>query len=278
MSSLRNSSQQFSSIKHTLVYGVAKTAILKLQRVFRIYPKEICLISGAPRSGTTALIEWLGRQPGVEAFQESRILISIHRFLDEINRFQNLDGDNQVLINLARQLVIGYYSSSRILIRKILLLDKEPLEPIAFPKKDYAQFIFNVKRLFPELKLLLAIRDPIATIWSMSRRTWGESLTNMESKKFTIDEYIDNWCSCANLILHYCTDPNTYIVQYGCLINDPENESRRILSFLKINKGYPFQPRQTKDIGFSSEEQEKILFTVQPLLDLLNAQGISDLK
>jgi hypothetical protein len=159
-----------------------------------------------------------------------------------------------------------------------LFADKEPLEPIAFPSKEYGQFIMNVKRLFPDSKIIFLIRDPIATIWSMMARTWGDSLSNVESKRFTIEEYTENWCSCATLILQYCSDPNTYIVQFGRLINDSKNESRKILDFLDVRKGNSFQPHQTKKNGFSKEERKKILRTVQPQLELLNARGISDLK
>jgi hypothetical protein len=255
-----------------------KSIVLKFQRYFILFPRDICLISGAPRSGTTSLIEWIGHQPGVSAFQESRILLSIHRFMEEIYRFKNLNRDSATIVSLARHLVFDYYSSQRILLGKRLLVDKEPLEPIAFPSKEYGQFIINVKRLFPESKFLLAVRDPLATIWSMMGRTWGESLTNMETKRFNIEDYIENWCSCADLILQYCSDPNTYIVQFGHLVNDPENESKKIFDFLNIRKGNSFQPRQTKEIGFSNEEREKILRMVQPHLALLNVQGISNLK
>lgn len=183
-----------------------------------------------------------------------------------------------MIANLARQLVFDYYSNSRILIGKSLLVDKEPLEPIAFPSKDYGQFILNVKKLLPESKFLLAIRDPIATIWSMSQRTWGSSLADMETRRFSLEEYIENWCSCADLILQYSSDPTTYIVQFGRLINDPENESRRIFDFLNIRKGISFQPRQTNKIGFSHEEREKILRMCQPKLEALNSKGISNLS
>jgi len=257
---------------------IAKPVIRKIQKTFKLLPRQICLISGAPRSGTSALLEWLGHQPSVSAFQESRILVSIHRFIEEIHRFKDLDRDSAAIVSLARQLVLDYYSSSRTLIGKRLLVDKEPLEPIAFPSKEYGPFIINVKRLFPECKLLLTVRDPFATVWSMAGRTWGESLTNMETKSFTIEEYTENWSSCADLLLQYCSDPNTYIVQFGRLINDPENESRRIFDFLNIHRGSSFQPRQTNEIGFSNEEREKILSMVQPQLALLTAQGISDLK
>jgi hypothetical protein len=258
--------------------GLARSAIIKLQSELKLYPRGFCLISGAPRSGTSVLGEWLHHQPGVSEFHESRILVSTHRFMEEMYRFKNLDKDSVEIIKLARRLVLNYYSSSRILIRERLLIDKEPLEPIAFPLKDYSQFLINVRRLFPESKLLLIIRDPIATIWSMTRRTWGESLTNMETKRFTLEEHIENWCSCVDLILRYRTDPNTYILQFERLITDKENESKKLLNFLKIQKGETFQPRQTKDIGFSDGERKEIIRMAQTQLELLNAQGISYLK
>jgi hypothetical protein len=277
MSSLRESPRRNLVRKIMLLKGVARPTVLKFQRKFRIFPRQICLISGSPRSGTSALCKWLGCQPGVSAFFESRLLVSIHGFMEEIYRFHSLDRDSATLINLARNLVFDYYSNKNILMGKQLLIDKEPLEPIAFPSRDYQKFIINFRRLFPESKLLLAIRNPIATIWSMTRRTWGSSLTNVESKRFTIEEYIENWCSCANLILQHCSDPNTYIVQFGRLVNEPENESRRIFDFLNIRKGDSFQPCGTKEVGFNNEEKEKILRMVQPPLERLNAQGISDL-
>ena len=224
------------------------------------------------------MCEWLGHQPGVVVFQESRILVSIHRFLEETYRFQNPNHDTAVLTKLASQLVSNYYAASNILIGKKLLVDKEPLEPIAFPPKDYRNFIINFRLVFPDAKLLFVIRDPVATIWSMSRRRWGESLTNREAKKFTLQEFTENWCSCADLLLSYRTDPSTYILQYGCLVSDPVNESRRIYDFLQIKYGDSFQPRKTKEIGFNRDEREEILLSVEPQLKQLSAQGILNIS
>ena len=278
MSSLSDSSRQNLLSRQTHVKGLAISSVLKLQKNLSLFPKKICLISGAPRSGTSALCEWLGHQQGVSAFPESRILVSTHRFMEEIHRFANLENNSTRIEDLTRRLIFDYYSSSRILIGKRLLLDKEPLEPIAFPIKDYGHFIINVKRLLPDVKLILTIRDPIATIWSMSQRKWGESLSNKEAKRFSIEQYIENWCSCADLTLKYYSDSNTYIVQFGRLINDPENESRRIFNFLNIRNGEPFQPRQTNKIGFSNEVLEKIFRMTQPRVDFLNSKGIADLS
>lgn len=275
MSSASDSSHRYSLLKPTLlIKRVVRPALLSFQKEFRPGIKNFCLITGAPRSGTTALSEWLGHQPAVLSFQESRILVSIHRFIEEIDRFQNLDRNSTLIAKLARRLVYDYYSTENTLIGKRLVVDKEPLEPIAFPAKDYPQFIVNFRRVFPHSKLLFVIRDPIATIWSMSRRRWGESLANEEAKEFMLDEYIENWCSCVELILSYQSDPNSYIVPYGRLVKDPQTESGRICDFLKIRYRDSFEPHQTKEIGFSNYERGKILLSVQPQLDLLSSQGI----
>ncbi len=256
---------------------VATPIALKLQRKLGLFPHNLCLISGAPRSGTSALCDWLKHQRTVSAFPESRILISAHSFMEEAFRFKSLKKDSARMAKLARQLVFEYYSGSRILAGRKLVVDKEPLEPIAFPEKEYGQFIANVKSMVPDLKLLFAIRDPIATIWSMSRRTWGESLVKDEARRFTLAEYAENWNACAELALLYHSDPNVYVVQFGNLIHDSEAESERIFKFLDIHSGIPFQPKKTNEIGFGDDERRRILQMVQPQLEKLRARKITNL-
>jgi hypothetical protein len=249
---------------------------MNLQTKFNIYPKNICLITGAPRSGTSALCDWLGTQREVSSFPESRILVSANKFIEEAYRFQN--PDKRIIDNLIKRLILNYYSKSRMLIGKKLLVDKEPLEPIAFPLKNYADFIGNIKKILPDIKILFAIRDPFATIWSMSRRTWGESLTNMESIKFSIKDYVDNWCSCVDIAVQYRSDPQTYTVQFGRLIKDSENESKKIFEFLNIRNGIIFQPRITKENNFAEEDKKAIMVQVKPYLEKLKSIGITDLS
>lgn len=264
-------------MNHFTLQKATTQAALKFQNSLRVHPQEMCLITGAPRSGTSALCEWLGTQPAVSAFPESRILISAHRFLEEAFRFKSLAKDGAELAELVRQLVAAYYSKSRILMDGKLVVDKEPLEPIAFPSKDYADFVLNYKKIFPKGKLLFAIRDPLATIWSMSQRVWGESLSTREARKYTLEEYAENWRACADLLLQFQGDVNTHIVQFGNLIKDPIHESRQIFDFLHIRNGHPFQPRQTHEIGFSPEERETILNIVEKQVETLRAHGITHL-
>ncbi len=256
----------------------ARSVAVNLQKKIGLFPRDFCLITGSPRSGTSALVRWLGMQRQISAFPESRILVSAHRFLEEARRFQNLEKEIWRIEALARKLVFEYYIDSRLSMGKRLIVDKEPLEPIAFPLRDYEKFITNVGKIVPRAKILFAIRDPLATIWSMSRRTWGESLTEPQQRRFTLDEYIEDWNTCAELVLENCFATNMYVVQFGRLINDPVNESRRIFDFLGIRDGTPFRPRETTEINFEHEEREKILIAVALQVEKLKSKGIKDLS
>ncbi len=251
--------------------------LLNIQKCFRISPRGICLISGAPRSGTSALNDWLGSQPSVATFPESRILVSVNAFIEEAFRFKNLERDRSEIEKLARHLIYDYYLNSRVLFGKKLVVEKEPLEPIAFPSKNYQQFILNMREILPDLKLLFIIRDPVATIWSMSRRTWGESLTTPESRRFSLDEYAENWRASADIALQIPSIPNAYLLQFGNLVNHPESESEKIFDFLNIHEGVFFQPRPTSEVSFSKNERNRILQNVQPKLEELRLQGIANL-
>jgi hypothetical protein len=197
--------------------------------------------------------------------------------MEEVYKFRNLKEDEKVFTDMARRLVYDYYGHSGILLGRSLLVDKEPLEPIAFPNREYSKFLENTRKLIPEAKFLFMIRDPIATIWSMMQQKWGCSLTEAEPRVFSITEYIENWCACAELVLQYSTDPNSYICQFGRLGTTPQNESNQIFDFLKIRKGEPFQPRRTSKVEFGNEERELIIRATRPYLEALSTRGISDL-
>lgn len=255
----------------------AKRVVRRAQMFFDMSPRAFCLVSGAPRSGTTAIIDWLGQQPGVSAFHESRVLIAAHALMRETGRFASLNRDKATLASLTRRLVRDYYASGRVLAGMTMIAEKEPLEPIALPSHDYAEFLDDVRELFPQFKLILAVRDPVATVWSMSQRTWGESLVNGQTTRYTIDEYTRVWCACAELAVQYCSSPSAYVVQYGRLVKEPASESTRLCHFLGLRNGVPFEPRRPKECGFRAEERELILRAAKPWLALLGERGISEL-
>lgn len=69
------------------------------------------------------------------------------------------------------------------------------------------------------------IRDPVATVFSMSRREWGYSLANAPLRTFSLEEHVENWCACAECLLHYANDRRTYVCQFERLANDALRES-----------------------------------------------------
>ena len=111
----------------------------------------------------------------------------------------------------------------------------------------------------------------------MNQVLWGRSMPDFDPRTRSLEEHVANWCDCADVILRYTTDAETYICQFGRLVAEPEAESERIFQFLGIRKGRPFEPRPTASIGFSDEERETILRLSQPQLDALHAADLADL-
>lgn len=262
------------------VRGAARSTALSLlrvlDRVVQARPRRFCLVTGAPRSGTTAVAKWLHGHLSIVAFRESRVLIALHRFLEEAARFRHT-GTPEELATLARALAYRYYRGQRLLLGRRLLVDKEPLEPIAIRDGRYGAFVGSVRMLFPEGRLLFMLRGPYATIWSMRRRKWGYSLTGTEPQSFSLDEHIDNWCACTELALRYADDPRAYLCSFERLVAEPEAESRHIFAFLGLRGGPSFQPHPVKEVGFSDEERARIRARTQPLVDALRERGIADL-
>lgn len=247
--------------------------IHRLEKIFKKWPEQFCLITGAPRSGTTAVERWLNSQAKVAALHETRVLIAVHRFLEETNRHKTFI-NNEKFVNMGRRLAYDLYRNHCIITGNELMIDKEPLEPIAFPDKNYSLFLQNYRLVFPNGKLLFMVRDPFAAIWSMNERQWGHSLKNYTPRSFSLDSYIQNWCECTDLILNYTGDKNCYVCSFEKLVNNPVVESERIFKFLQIKKGKPFQPRSVKTVQFEKNERTYIEEKTRPQMNKLKELGI----
>ena len=252
----------------------ATQALMGLQRRLRIWPGRFGLVTGPPRSGTTAMVQWLGRRPDVAGFWESRVLIAGHRLLDEVHRFKRLDANRDDLIALTRRLVYDHYARQQVLMGRRLILDKEPLEPIALPDARYAAFLANVRLLIPEARLVFMIRDPLATVFSMTQRTWGHSLHPPEYRSFSLETYAETWCACVEALLPLLDDPRVYVRPFGRLVAAPEEESARIAEFLDLPRRAPFEPQPTRTLDFSPEDRAFVQQRTQPQREALHARGI----
>jgi hypothetical protein len=252
----------------------------RLQAALGIKPKGVCLVTGCPRSGTTAVINWLGRHRQVARFVESRILVCAHRYQDEVNRFIDLHASKNILTGMLRRVTLDYYARNKLIWRK-WLIDKEPLEPIAFPDKRYKEFISNMETIMPGSRFIFMIRDPIATLWSMRQRKWGYSAHPESLKTFKLEDYVRNWIACVEIISDLASKENVYICVFEKLLVDPQVESQKIFDFLSIRSGQPFQPKATSVSSFQSSEQAYILRETKEKKNLIkfalqkNRQNIS---
>lgn len=260
--------QDRSQNTQQILHKLAKFTFGHIQALLGLRPRGICLVTGCPRSGTSALLHWLHEQKQVTGLNESRILISAHRFVDEVERLEALFDKRLLLLTLIRRLLYTYYARSRYVVGK-LAIEKEPLEPMAFPDKGYERFLRNIRLIFPEIKLLFIIRGPVETIWSMRQRQWGYSLTDKKLRTYSLEECIRNWQACAELIAKYASAQNVYVCKFERLVANPVAESRRILDFLSIRATTMFQPRATSVCGFSETDQEFIVRETEPQREML---------
>jgi len=259
------------------IHNSARSLVYQTQSMLHVKPVGMCLITGCPRSGTSAVLFWLKEQKHVAAFYESRILISAHHCIGDVERFQSLHEDSKSLIYMVRQMVLSYYAQHKYLWHK-QLIDKEPLEPIAFPDEQYTEFLQNVWTIFPKMKFLFMNRDPLAVVWSITSREWGGSLTHSISRKYTIKEAIRIWQCSAELVLEYASKPNVYICDFDRLTAEPELESRRIFEFLNIHSTNYFKPQPTAEPGFSQAERDLILDETKPQREKLLNLGATNLE
>lgn len=69
-----------------------------------------------------------------------------------------------------------------------------------------------------------------------------------------LSTHIRTWNDGADCVLDKADDQDTYVCRFDRLVKDPENESKRILSFLGLPDGETFVPTVTKAVDFSDEE------------------------
>lgn len=230
----------------------------RLRRLLaRPWPDRFCLCTGPPRSGTTAVGAWFNSHPQVEAMTESRVLVAASAFMEQAERFNQLRRRPDVQDCMV-DLLHDFYGHTRMMRGTRLLMDKEPLEPVAFPDRRYREFLDRVRKLIPGAKLLFMLRDPYATIWSMTQREWGQCLAGQETFPIELSEHIRTWCEVVDLIVEYRDDPDVYVCPFERLVQDPAGESERLWAFLGLDEDKPFEPRPVKRVNFSPEDHALI--------------------
>jgi len=219
---------------------------------------KFILVTGCPRSGTTAVGSWLSTQSGVRGVNESRRTVAIHAMMQEARRFACFYPSNGLVDNFtdptvlreaARAAALRLYGASE----DDVVVDKEPLEKIALPKEDYSAYLHDVRDVL-DAKLVCMIRNPIDTVASMKKRGWGYSLRKGDVHQMSAHECIATWKRATRAVLRMSLlEPeSTHIQPYEELCADPA----RATEVLRGVTGLPlteFKPRESHHGEFDAQ-------------------------
>ncbi|HEV3059704.1 MAG TPA: sulfotransferase [Vicinamibacterales bacterium] len=203
---------------------------------------RFALVTGCPRSGTTPMVGWLGTSPHVLALCESRRTLAVHRYVEEAKRFKSTFEEWPLLRERLRAFTFDLYAGGT-----RLVVDKEPLEPVAFPAGDYAAYLSNMVHVL-DARFVFMVRDPVVTIGEMIVRLWGYSLTAGEPVGMTIERAISIWKDATKLALER-VGRTSRLQSYERLVADPRRESIAICKFLEVvlpEAAFPVQTIQPK--------------------------------
>jgi tetratricopeptide (TPR) repeat protein len=213
-------------------------------------PRRLALLGGHPRSGTTLLEQVLDSHPDIVSVEETTI------FYDDAYHplTRKLPDDEPMLSVLEAAQTDALQQSRAHYFRSVegflgqpvgnrLLIDKNPSLTFLIPL---------LIRIFPEIKLLIALRDPRDVVLScfMQPLPLDQGSSAYLSLKSTVEEYstmMSLWQTLAQLI------KNPFLaVRYEDMVNDLESVARRTLDFL----GMPWDARV---LAFDEHARQKVV-------------------
>lgn len=232
-----------------------------LGQALRPKTRQLYFVTGIARSGTTAITAWIGQQPKVKSFNESRILLALHAFHRTGDRFENLKREKAFLSSSLLELAVGHYSKQASLLGKHIIVDKEPYFPLTFhDAQQYGDFLRFLLRMFPDMKILSMLREPVATIWSMTQRRWGYSIATIEEPiSFELPYYIETWNNGMMELFQLQDHERVLFCKYEELEHQSIELSSAICDFFDIAISRPFNFVSKTGVGFTEEDQIKIL-------------------
>jgi tetratricopeptide (TPR) repeat protein len=182
---------------------------------------------GFPRSGTTLLEQILASHPRVKALEERETLI------DAVRQFMMKPGD-LARLGLATEedlapLRDAYWkrvSDAGVFVNKNLFVDKHPLNGFKLPL---------IARLFPEARILLALRDPRDVVWSCFRRRFRMNAPMYEFLSLETTAALYDAVMQITQILIRDLELKPHRVQLEKLIGNFEIEARGLCAFLDLD-------------------------------------------
>jgi tetratricopeptide (TPR) repeat protein len=181
---------------------------------------------GFPRSGTTLLEQILAGHPRVKALEERDTLVdSVRAFMRSPGDLARLGLSGDAELAPLREAYWRRVSEAGVFVNRNLFIDKHPLNGLKLPL---------IARLFPEARILLALRDPRDVIWSCYRRRFRMNapmyeLLSLETAAALYDAVME-----ITQILIRDLELRVHRVQLERLVADFDNEARAVCAFLDL--------------------------------------------
>ncbi len=212
---------------------------------------RVAFLGGHPRSGTTLVEQILGAHPGILAFDESEAFVQeVANAIAPPQSAKGMTMDTLNALNASWRTNMGdrYFKS---LFREMrgepgsqLLLDKNP---------SATAWIYLWLRIFPDLKVIIPLRDPRDTVISCFFQNLMLTVANV------------NFLSLERAAKHYADLMDVWLrmrelggfdwieTRYEDVVDNLEVEGRRVTEFL----GLPWHPDQA---SFHETAQRKVVF------------------
>lgn len=213
----------YNNLKVSIINFFQKNNIVKLKNY---NDNKIIFICGMPRSGTTLVEQIISSHNRVTASGETSILSNIFG-----NHSSLLMGNNQDrILNFFSEnsLSINNYYFKRL---KNLRLDKNVITD-----KTVQNFIWIgfIRSIFPNSKIIHCYRNPKDTCLSIFKNNFDHSFMSWSYKE---QEIIDFYNFYNDLMIFWNNKfpDEIYKIKYETLINDPENEIKKLVSFCDLD-------------------------------------------
>ncbi len=212
---------------------------------------RVAFLGGHPRSGTTLVEQVLGAHPGILAFDESEAFVQeVANVIAPPQSIKGLTLDTLNSLNATWRTSLGdrYFKS---LLREVkgepdaqVLLDKNPSATAWIPLW---------LRVFPDVKVIIPLRDPRDTVISCFFQNLMLTVANV------------NFLSLERTVKHYADLMDVWLrmrelggfewieTRYEDVVGNLEVEGRRVTEFV----GLPWHPEQA---SFHEKAQQKVVF------------------
>jgi tetratricopeptide (TPR) repeat protein len=184
-------------------------------------------LMGFPRSGTTLLEQVLASHPRVVALEERETLQdSVSAFMKRPSDLARLGLTTEEELVPYRRLYWQRVAEASVTANGKVFIDKHPLNGLKLPL---------ITRLFPEARILLALRDPRDVVLSCFRRRFRMSAPYYEM--LTLETAAALY-DCVMQITHELIEQlqlRVHVVQLERLIERFENEVGGVCTFLEIS-------------------------------------------